>query len=111
MKKEVSYKDLYFMAREIVKKKSMNKVMSISDKEERSLLFEYLIRSSLEMKYAEIKEKIKNLEEQKKDMFIILTKLHLLGSSMHFFYATLYKKDFHKIMGLFKEIEKEIKKC
>lgn len=109
-KNEVSLKDLLFIAKKIVKKSTIKKINSVEDKKEKIILYDYVIKSTLEFKYVELKEKIDQMEKTGKDVFILKTKLHLLGSKIHFFNATMYKEDFKKIMKSYKEIEKEMKR-
>ncbi len=110
MIKRASLKDLGAIAKKIVKKGTIKKIKSVKDKKEQEILYEYTIKAALEFKFAELKKKIEELEKTRRDLFVARTKMHLLGTKVHFFNATLYKKDFIKIMSLFKEIEKEIKK-
>ena len=51
---------------------------------------------------------MKKKEKEKKEVFIALTKGHLLGSKIHYFVATFHKKDYLVIEQLFKEIKKEM---
>jgi len=110
MKKRVdNYRVLRSIAKKIVKKGTLKRIGTVSDKREREILYEYTIKSALELRYAEIKEKIGMLEKRGKDVFIMKTKMHLLGSRIHFFNASFQKDDFKKIRAMFKELEKEIK--
>lgn len=110
MKKGVVLKDLRFVAKRVVSKQTYKTIQAIKDPYEQQLLYEYAIKSSLELTYAQLKEKVAALEHHKKDTFILRTKLHLLGSKVHFFHATYQKEDFKTLMKLLTEIEKEMKK-
>lgn len=106
----MSLKDLSYVARKIVDQNTIKKIKTVTDKRERIILYEYTIKAALEFKYAKLKDEIKRIEKRGKDIFIVKTKLHLLGSKVHFFNATMYKKDFKIVEKMFKEIEKELKK-
>jgi len=105
---EVNLKDLKYIAKKIVKKPIIKKIESVKDKREQMILYEYVIRPAIEFKIVSLREKVKEMEKSGRDMFFISSKLQLLSSKIHFFNATLYKKDFQNIMKGFKEIEKEI---
>lgn len=103
-------KDLEYVSKRIVKKDVNKKIKSVNDKKERTLLYEYSIKTAMEFKYAMLKERIEEKERARKDVFFVKTKAHLLGSKIHFFNATLHKKDFLVIEKLFDEINKELRK-
>jgi len=110
MKKRMSnYSNLRYVAKKIVDKNTLKKIETVSDIYEKELLYEYTVKSAFELKYAQLKEKIEMDEKRGKDVFIIKTKMYLLGSRVHFFNASFQKEDFKKIMIMFKEIEKEMK--
>ena len=102
------YSNLKSFAKKLVKKDIFKKIVSLEDKGEQVILFEYSIKSTLELKYAELRQKISDIEK-KMNVFILITKSSLLKAKIDFFCATFYKEDFKKIVSLFKDIEKEMK--
>lgn len=104
-----SLANLKYIARKVVKRQVFNKILKLKDKKEQKLLFEYSIKSALEMKYAELKERVEKLDKKKGDVFIPLTKVYLLGSKIHYLNVTFHKKDFKRVMNLFKDIERGLK--
>ena len=93
-----------------MKKDLFRKILDIKDKNEQRLLFEYSIKSAVEMKYAELKERVEKFDKKKGDPFIPLTKVYLLGSKIHYMNTTFHKKDFKVVMNLFNEVQKELKR-
>jgi hypothetical protein len=104
-----SLSSLRYIAGKVVKSHVARKIRGIKDKSEQRILYEYSIKASLEMKYAELKDRIQELEKKKKDVFIPLTKVYLLGSKIHLLNTTFHKRDFKIVMNLFNDIEKEMK--
>jgi DNA-binding LytR/AlgR family response regulator len=101
---------LKYIARKTLKKDLLQKILDLKDKDEQRLLFEYSIKSAIELKYAELKESVEKFDRKKGDPFIPLTKVYLLGSKIHYMNTTFHKKDFKVVMNLFNEVEKELKR-
>ncbi len=103
-------KTLKYVAKRVLKKELIKKIKSIKDKEEQVRLFEYSIKSALELKYAELKEKIQDESLEKDNKFTLITEVALLGSRIKYFTASFHKEDFIKVKDLFEKIEWEIKR-
>jgi hypothetical protein len=100
---------LKYIGRKVIRRPILKKIEAIKEDDEQRILFEYSIKSAVQVKYVELKEKVMKKERLKKDVFIPLAKLSLLGSKIHLLNTTYHKKDFKAVMNLFKEIEKEMK--
>jgi len=111
MAHEPELASLKSIAGKIVKKQVVKKIKSVKDKSEQKILYEYSIKIALELMYADLKDRVDEMYENGKDVFVLVTKVQLLGNKVRFFNATFYKKDFLKIIRMFKNIEKELKKC
>lgn len=110
MKKFSELKDLRYIAKKTVGKGILNKIKKIKDKNEQIRLYEYSIKSALEIKYAELKEKVEKEDKGKGEKFIPLTRISLLKSKIHYLTVTFKKEDFTVVEKMFKKIEKEMKK-
>jgi len=106
-KKEV--RRLMNFARKLLHKGTLKKLRTVKDRREKIEVIKYSIKSDLEIKYYDLKKRIKKMTEQKKDVFFATTKANTLNSKIKFFNATFHKRDFKVILNLFKEIEKELK--
>lgn len=102
-------RDLEYISRKIVDKKIIKKINSVDDSNEKIILHEYSIKVAMELLYAQLKQRLEEIERRGNDSFIQRTKVHLLGSRIHFFYVSMNKKDFKEIMKTFKQINKELK--
>ena len=104
-----SLKDLRFIAKKALKRNIFRKIQEIKERDEQRILFEYSIKSALELKYAELRDLVEKKEKQKKDVFIPRTRMSLLHSKIHLLNATHSKSDFKIIEKMFKEIGRDIK--
>jgi len=102
-------KEMRKIANKIVKKTSLKKLRKIHDKEEKLEAIKYLIKTSLDLKYYDLAEKIKKLKQKKRDVFFAETKINLLGVKIKLFNTTLHQKDFKNILALFNDMKKEMK--
>jgi len=100
---------LRYIGGKVIRKPIFKKIRLIESKEEQKILLEYSIKSSLEIKYNELKDAIMKKEKQKRDVFIPMAKLSLLNSKIHLLNTTYHLSDFKSVMKLFTEIEKELK--
>jgi len=100
---------LRYIGRKVIRKPVLKKIQAIKPKEEQRILLEYSIKSALEMKYSELKDKVLKKEKQKRDIFIPLAKLSLLNSKIHLLNTTYHLGDFRSVMKLFEETERELK--
>jgi len=110
MKKFPELKDLRYIAKKTISKSTLKKIKKIKDKSEQVRLYQYSIKSALEIKYAELKDKIEKKDKEKGGQFIPKTKVLLLGYKIHYLVVTFNRKDFKVVNSMFKKIEKEIKK-
>lgn len=106
-KKEI--KKLMLIAKKIVPKSIYKKIKLIENLKEKREVLRYSIKVNLELKFEELKNKIKKLEEHGKDIFFISLKMSVFKSKIKLFSATLNDNDFIKAIDLFNEVEKEIK--
>lgn len=106
-KKEV--KQLMVMARKILTKQLYKKINSVDDIHEKKEVLKFSIKSNLELKFEDLKNKIKKMEQEGKNTFFISLKMSTFKSKIHLFKATFDDSDFIKAMSFFKEIEKEMK--
>lgn len=106
---EKELKSLRKFAKEIISKKTFKKLRKIKEEKEKIDVLKHSIKSNLELKYHDLKEKIKKIKKQKKDSFFAEVKANLLSSKIKLFNATFHKKDFKNVLNLFKEAEKELK--
>jgi hypothetical protein len=110
MTKRKDYKTLLVIARKIIPKKTIKKIRSIGDKEEKFDLLKYLIKARMEMMLHELDKRINKLKMEKKDTLIIELKTDLLISKIKYFNASNEKKDGKIVFQMFKTIDKEVKK-
>ena len=97
------------IAREIVPNKVYKKIKQIKDLDEKREVLRYSIKVNLELKFEELKNKIKKIEEHGKETFFITLKMNVFKSKIKLFGATMNDNDFIKALAVFKEVEKEIK--
>lgn len=110
MKKFSELKDLKYIAKRTIGKGTFKKIKKIKDKDEQVRLYQYSIKSALEIKYAELKDRIEKKDKEVGGQFIAKTKVLLLGSKIHYLTVTFNRKDFNVVNKMFKKIEKEMKK-
>jgi len=101
-------KSLLFMGKKVVPKDVLKKIKKIKDKHEKIDVLKHAITSNLDLKLHRLEMNLKDLEKKEVDVFVIFAKTNLLKSKIKYFNTTFHKKDFGKIMDLFKEIQKEI---
>jgi len=106
-KKEI--KELMLIAKKIVPKSVYKKIKLIKNLDEKREVLKYSIKVNLELKFEELKNKIKKLEENGKETFSISLKMSVFKSKIKLFSATLNERDFIKAVEVFSEVEKEIK--
>jgi hypothetical protein len=106
-KKEIN--KLMSIAKKIVPKSVYKKIKLIEDLKEKKEVLRYSIKVNLELKYEEIKNKIKKLEDRGKETFSISLKMSVFRSKINLFSATLNDSDFIKAIDVFNEVEKEVK--
>ena len=95
--------------KKVVSKKIYKKIKSIKNQDEKLEVIKYSLKTGLEIKLHQLKQKIKEREKKKKDVFYASTNIGLLESKIKLFNTTFHKKDFEKVLDLFKKIEKELK--
>jgi hypothetical protein len=106
-KKEI--KKLMYIAKKIVPKSVYKKIKLIKNLSEKREVLTYSIKVNLELKFEDLKNKIKKLEEHGKETFFIGLKMSVFKSKIKLFSATLNDNDFIKAIEIFNEVEKEIK--
>ena len=106
-KKEI--KILWGFAKEVVNKRIFKKLKVISDEKDKAEAIKYAVKTSLDLRYHELNQKIKEMEDKKQDVFFAKTKSNLLSLKLKLFAATFDEKDFKNALALFKEAEKEVK--
>jgi hypothetical protein len=105
-KKEL--KKMMGIGKQVIPKDIFKKIKSIKDNPEKFEVLKYSIDTSLSVLYNDIKDEIKKLENQGKDVFVILMNANLLESKIKLFSATLEEKDFKNILNIINAIKMEI---
>jgi hypothetical protein len=105
-KKEV--KILMKYAKRILNHSMYKKLKKVRD-EDKTETVHHFIKTALLNAYDDLNQKAIELKKQKKDVFIIETKMNLLGSKIKLFSATFHEQDFIQMKKLFKQVRKEMK--
>jgi hypothetical protein len=101
-KKEV--KKLFKFAKKVVSRGILRKIKRLESDKDKIEVLRYSIKTGLELGYEKMKIDLKKKEEEKKDIFIISTKMSLLKSKIKLFDATFHESDFINVIRLFEEI-------
>jgi hypothetical protein len=104
------YRSLLGVAKKIIPKKTLKKVNTIKDRDEKYRSLVYLVTSRLEIMIYELERTLNKLKMEKKDTMIIEMKKDLLVSKVRYFNASHEKKDFKNLFRIYNEINKEVKK-
>jgi hypothetical protein len=106
-KKEI--KILLGFAKKSANKNMIKKLKAINDEKDKIDALKYAIKTGLDLKYYDLNQKIMRMEDKNQDVFFAKTKSSLLGLKLKLFAATFAQEDFENILGLFKDVEREVK--
>ena len=101
-------KNLFKIAKKIVKKETLRKIKKIKNAEEQKEDLTHSINSSLKQKLHDLEMRIKKLENQGKDVFFAKNKFLLVPSKIKHFQVEFDQKEFDKLVKLINDVEKEV---
>ena len=109
MTEKEEVKKLLKFAKKVVNKEILRKIKRLESDKDKVEVLRYSIKTGLELGYEKLKIDLKKKDEEKKDIFIMSTKMSLLKSKIKLFDATFHKSDFVNVIRLFEEIARGLK--